>query len=193
MRFLTFSKGCIDSIHRIRFHSRYFSSCDINELSNYHEGNEEERMKSLDAVVFKLLQQKDVSTIGDVEYAKGFLQVRQDIEKASKFLKVKSNPSNQLILNQYQLVDKIAANWLSRVFAHENLVMKQLHANSSDDITLKSIVEREKVLETMTVCDLKARLSNGRYLFGIFQKDMPLDPLVFVHVALTNSFTNCIR
>jgi hypothetical protein len=179
--------GCIDHFGARTgklVQTKWFSA-EVHQFSDYYRRTDSERKEILDEIARNRAFLSEKSLKHESKYAKSFIQMRHDIEKLSK-----STSSSNV---DFQTVDKVASEWLGEFFSQENVELKTIEAENENILTLDAIVEREKVLDGQTVDSLKARLSNGRYLYGIFHPRLPFDPLVFVHVALTNDFTSTMR
>ncbi|PVU86705.1 hypothetical protein BB561_006595 [Smittium simulii] len=72
------------------------------------------------------------------------------------------------------------------------LDLKQITWNSSA-YTIEKLGEYESVHSVRSLEDIKRRLGNGRRCFGFFHKNAPLEPLVFVWIALTSGVTKNIK
>ncbi|KAJ2348406.1 hypothetical protein IWW50_004170 [Coemansia erecta] len=59
--------------------------------------------------------------------------------------------------------------------------------------TIERLGDYESVHAVKSWLDVKCRLGNGRRCFGFFHRSVPMEPLVFVWVALTNSITASVQ
>lgn len=185
------SKGCNEAFRTKRQHFRMLS-VSRHEVQQYYLLDDESRRNRLQKYVSEsesFLNEYADNSINDLHEAKSFLTLRHDIEELSKIQLNK--PST--ISDNLSRIDSKASQSLSNFYKHTNLRLRNLAYESSNISALEAVVKREKVLNSLTLSNLKGRLSHGRFLYGLFHKDIPDDPLVFVHVALTDEFTSKMR
>ncbi|KAI8325994.1 MCD-domain-containing protein [Martensiomyces pterosporus] len=64
---------------------------------------------------------------------------------------------------------------------------------NSPAYTIEKLGQYESVHAVKSWLDVKRRLGNGRRCFGFFHRSVPMEPLVFVWVALTNEITSNVQ
>ncbi|KAJ2511987.1 hypothetical protein H4217_007112 [Coemansia sp. RSA 1939] len=64
---------------------------------------------------------------------------------------------------------------------------------NSPAYTIEKLGQYEAVHAVKSWLDVKRRLGNGRRCFGFFHRSVPMEPLVFVWVALTNEITGSVQ
>ncbi|KAJ1835194.1 hypothetical protein IWW55_004967 [Coemansia sp. RSA 2706] len=64
---------------------------------------------------------------------------------------------------------------------------------NSPAYTIEKLGQYESVHAVKSWLDVKRRLGNGRRCFGFFHRSVPMEPLVFVWVALTDSITSNVQ
>ncbi|KAJ2083139.1 hypothetical protein H4R24_001052 [Coemansia sp. RSA 988] len=64
---------------------------------------------------------------------------------------------------------------------------------NSPACTIEKLGQYESVHAVKSWLDVKRRLGNGRRCFGFFHRSVPMEPLVFVWVALTDSITSNVQ
>lgn len=131
----------------------------------------------------------------DASLARSVIELRQDIAtllNSKKQQEQKRKLSSDAIAALTQ-ADDATSKWLGQFYAHDQVELRPITFATSNAATIQAVVEREKVLNAVTTDNLKLRLSNGRFLYGLFHKNIPEDPLVFVHIVLTNEFSGSIE
>lgn len=166
------------------------------ELQKYGGLNESDRVamiiqhSSSAAVV-----DPDVFEQFDPSLARGVVELRQDISTLlnSKKQQDQKRKLSSRAVSALTEADSATSKWLGQFYAHDQVELRPINFDVSSVATIQAVADREKVLSAVTTDNLKSRLSNGRYLYGLFHKDIPEDPLVFVHIVLTNEFSGSIE
>ncbi|KAI8866169.1 malonyl-CoA decarboxylase, partial [Ramicandelaber brevisporus] len=86
--------------------------------------------------------------------------------------------------------------------AFKHVLQQQLHSGNlelrritwaSPAFTLEKLSEYEAVHAMTDWNDIKRRVGPGRRCYGFFGKSMPLEPLVFVQIALTSNLATSVQ
>lgn len=89
-------------------------------------------------------------------------------------------------------MNSVLKNLLSLWFSTGLLNVKRIDWNSPASLVEK-VAHYESVHKMRTLSDLKKRLSESRRCFIYTHSTMPYDPLVILHIALTNEVTSNIK
>lgn len=172
-------------------------------LNDYSQRKTDERLKLLYQAIDVELGGEGAIAINEwissvkssKETAKTFLTLRQDLLQLQQALKESSNSQKELLQKKYKSLDVSLIKCIADTFSVPLVELREITAHEATETTLRHVLTREKVLCPVdnTVAGLKARLSQGRRCYGLFHVDLPEDPLVFVHVALTNEFSASLR
>eukprot|EP01031_Cornospumella_fuschlensis_P038495 gene38495-46791_t len=91
-----------------------------------------------------------------------------------------------------ETVDKTAQEWLRIAMSLDSLKHERITFDHASGLTLEKVARGESVHRVRSLSELKRRLHEGRRCFGFFHPSMDADPLVFVHVALTNEISTSL-
>lgn len=75
----------------------------------------------------------------------------------------------------------------------KNLKLSRVTTKSHEELLLRIKKYSDSVHPMKTMEDLKTRLGRNRRMFGLFHPSMPLDPLVFIEIALTNDISSKVE
>lgn len=89
-------------------------------------------------------------------------------------------------------IDKTTQDWLSVAMSLDSLKHERITFDHASGLTLEKVARGESVHRVRSLSELKRRLYDGRRCFGFFHPSMGADPLVFVHVALTNEISSSL-
>eukprot|EP01038_Epipyxis_sp_PR26KG_P006908 gene6908-9460_t len=108
------------------------------------------------------------------------LQIRNDLHQ-----------SETKLLNSDRFDDSLR-RWLGIVFSYDCLALRRITFDHSSGNILEKVAKGESVHRVRSLSELKRRLHDGRRCFALFHHCMPEDPVVFVHIALTNGLAHSI-
>jgi malonyl-CoA decarboxylase len=89
-------------------------------------------------------------------------------------------------LTHVKLLDKAIQEWLTQALSLDCIKHERITFDYSSGLTLEKVARGESVHRVRSLSELKRRLHDGKRCYGFFHPSMPIDPLVFVHVALTS-------
>ena len=119
-------------------------------------------------------------------------KIRCDIQLYNTNLRIaKSTPSPNMS-NKLSALDICLRDFLSTALCEDSLILKELSFETTSGYTLEKIMKGESVHAIKTIGSLKRRFREGRHCFAFFHSSLPIDPLVFIHVALTDSISPSI-
>ena len=119
-------------------------------------------------------------------------QIRCDIQLYNTNLRTTKPTSSPNILNKVSALDVCLRDFLSTALCEDSLILKELFFESTSGYTLEKIMRGESVHAIKTIGSLKRRFREGKHCFALFHSSLPIDPLVFIHVALTNEISPSI-
>jgi malonyl-CoA decarboxylase len=81
--------------------------------------------------------------------------------------------------------------YLESCFSMDTLEFRRLTFEDSPGLMLERVAEKDSVLARVrTLRELKKRLGDGRRCYALLHPQLPNDPVVFIHVALTQELAN---
>ncbi len=92
-----------------------------------------------------------------------------------------------------KIMNSVLKSLLILWFSTGLLEIKRIDWNKSPAVLVEKIAHYESVHQIRTLSDLKNRLSSSRRCFIYTHSTMPNEPLVILHIALTNSISSNIK
>jgi hypothetical protein len=111
--------------------------------------------------------------------------IRNDLKKLANCNKTFNEPALKF--------DKELKNWLENVFCYDSLALKRVTFDCSSGNILEKVAKGESVHRVRSLSELKRRLHDGKRCYALFHFCLPEDPVVFVHVALTNLLATSLK
>lgn len=89
--------------------------------------------------------------------------------------------------------DQSFKTWLSTALIPDSIQLKRITFDTSSGNILESVAKGEAVHSVRSLSELKRRLGYGRRCYGFFHNSLPVEPLVFIHIALTDNIAKSLR
>jgi len=122
------------------------------------------------------------------------LQLRDDIRSLLKN-KPETVPGEEWEKQQGQMkqLDQSIQKWLGYTLNNDCLELKRITFETSSGSVLEKVARGESVHKVRTLRELKKRLHDGKRCFALFHPKLEDEPLVFIHVGLTNELSGSLR
>lgn len=118
------------------------------------------------------------------------IQMRNDVMNLERF---HTPMSDAKLNNKIRILNSTLKDWLSTTFCYDTLELRRITFEDSCGTVLEKVARGEAVHRVRSLSELKRRLHDGRRCYGLFHKSLPLDPVAFIHIALTDELAPSLR
>lgn len=167
-----------------------------NWIGEYNTFPSAERQEIIKNTIFPLINDKDPEWLSkDLMRKKGAINtcmvLRDDIsDMLSKIPKAELKTSETA--TKLKKVDKVVQQWLGNSICLDTLELKRITFDHSSGAILEKVARGESVHRVRSLSELKRRLQDGKRCFALFHPRIEADPLVFIHVGLTNELARSL-